>query len=142
DAATSSRIHGLVTVNLNSQAGGEIHQVAIVNAVLSNSVTLSGNAGVDQFYLDDVLTYGAMKINGGAGDDDLIVEKAVTAPNMSHFLGTVSFVGGAGADEVQWGRTQTLYAAKLVTLDGGADTDTFIRGTGAVFEVPVKLLNF
>jgi len=142
DVNTVLRIHGPVTVNLNSQAGGTPDAVSLVNTTFNGCVTLLGGAGNDKFELADVQTFGALKINGGAGDDELRVERQTPLDGRSNFLGTVTFKGGAGDDDVYWGgdaEKDTVFAAKLVTIDGGAGANTYTQGGNAIFFLLPKL---
>lgn len=144
DAASVLRIHGPLKVKLNSVAGGEAQGVVLVNTVLSHTATLQGSVGADQFIFEEVLAMGAVKIDGGAGNDDLLVEKGTPLVGRTNFLHTFTFKGGAGDDEVQWGGdaggAHEVFAAKQVTIDGGTGANTFTAGTGAIFFAPLKKL--
>jgi hypothetical protein len=146
DPASIIRLHGPVTVDLNSQAGGVANEIKLSNATLGDSVTLLGGVGYDRFTFEDVLAMGLVKIDGGAGNDSLVVEKISALQGRSNFLGTVIFKGGTGDDQVAWGgdagSKDEVFAAKLVTIDGGPGQDTFTAGSGATFFVPVKTLGF
>jgi hypothetical protein len=134
-------IGGAVKLSTPTLAG-QTGSISIHGAILDNTLTVLGGAGVETLNINNAVVNKAFTASLGAGNDLFRLEQSNWV-GASHFRGTVMLKGGGGEDTFLLGGVGANYAINFgqkVTVDGGAENDALTTGASVIFAPGLPLV--
>ncbi|MES2735617.1 MAG: hypothetical protein V4672_04815 [Verrucomicrobiota bacterium] len=143
DTSPAGTLHIGGAVKLSTPTlAGQTGSITINGAILDNTLTVMGGAGVEILNINNSFLNKAVTASLGAGNDFFRLEQE-NSVGASHYRGTVMLKGGAGVDTFSLGGAGANYAINFyqkVTVDGGTENDALTTGASVTFAPGLPLV--